>query len=327
MTKEAKEGVLYCRIIGIGCIIFWLIILISDPEVGIGFTFLPIFGVILLIIAGCYVAHCKEKANAPLPPLTGKAGNYYEAYRLASNIVFDTCYNRQATRSLTATSGSADLNAHTSAVVRVRKERENMGEEAPVFKSHQKPSSSQLSKAELTSWLNTNKEQDLRAFSLAISQKVRPEKICNDLAKVLKEDIDFIKNNIPSKPMCYSSSDMSRKLAKPLQEFDRRFRIVFDCNLNNTNRAETMATESALNTEARGMGFGVITSSATEAALFSAMDNHQRSRQRANAYNHTRTLMEGGLDKAFYSGVMKYYQKFSEEMQATIEDVYRSIAL
>lgn len=331
MNNEQKTNVFWVVFIGVLIIVLWFFMLCASgfDETAMSFVFLPIIGVIMCIGAGCYAANIKEPQNELL---TGDARLYYEAYQLASDMTFGNCYNRQAAVALTSLAGTPDLNAHSQALLRLKKERYNndsdsFKEEKTPFHNHKTPEISIPNTYDLINWINKNKEEDLKDLSNALSHRVRPELIQLGIIESFEYMLKYIKQY---KSILQTSEELIYTLIGDItNDFNLDFTQAFECIYDRNKIYEKHSAEMHLDKPTTGLDFSVITSSVFESFLYAAMDNHEHERQRHQQtvnYQQELSILQKGNASLFNSRVMEAYNCYQKNITNALKRSYEFLS-
>lgn len=162
-----------------------------------------------------------------------------------------------------------------------------------------------------------------------IGNKVRPEKIQVYL-------IEHIENCISEIEKAGLKVDKQEEIFKPIVKavfdfHDNYYRLINENNAvfdKGHDEGDSKFSTDKITTE--GLGFGLITSSPANAALFSIMDAHERNKQYNRQYDRmmdsaqsTAEYYQKDLIKTLYPAVMDLYEKkFKTNILSAVDETY-----
>lgn len=268
-----------------------------------------VFILLLIIISPIaipfLIIYCKKKKKEKEEnaPLVGEAKKFHEIYMLAPNESFSRLYTRFMSKFLTLKNyeQTESVNAECKALLKESKIRESFIENYKCKKMNQ---------GELFSEID-----------LWIAERVRPEVI----QKRLFECLEMITNS--------KTDEEKAKILAPIIEATLIFNSGYFKYMDDKDGWEEMtrsiAEKQYNNISVKGLGFGLITSSVSNAVLFSAMDTlekHKQIRNQTSAiWSKTNSIEKKQADELYKKIMELYRQDYKNKIREAIELVFEKL--
>lgn len=281
------EKMIWC-IFGItgGCGLFMALMIVGDSPKGAGMA--AVFSLCLIAVPVIYSFYKKySEEQKRKAPLTGEARRFHEIYMLAPEKSFSRLYNTKASRLLTESSYNMTNSARAEgeALIKEKGIRETSYDNYEIK-------------------TNMNCSELLSEVEVWISDFTRPELIQNRLIKFFEMIVER------------KTDKEKAELYAPIMEATLLFNDSYFKYMNDTDGlsqlARCLADEKHANITTTGLGFGIITTSVANAALFSALDTLERNRQVRNQTSEiwSRTNYSDTINAdELYRNVMDLYKE------------------
>ena len=149
----------------------------------------------------------------------------------------------------------------------------------------------------------------------------RPDIIQAKLIKILNNEITTKDNN--------KKAEIFLPIIEATDQFIRQYDAFWGITNNLYKERNSIAHQDYLNRQAEGLGFGIITTSVSNAALFTALDTYEKQKQlkkqETNIWSNMNSFSTGSIEVLYRKIKDLYENQYSKKIQKAIKKAFQNI--